>query len=37
MFKMVEESKDFKQIVIDTFIFGQTPPKNFMTKIKGIN
>jgi geranylgeranyl reductase family protein len=36
-FKMVEESDEFKQIVIDTFIFGQTPPKDFISKIKGFN
>ncbi|MFX1442310.1 MAG: NAD(P)/FAD-dependent oxidoreductase, partial [Promethearchaeota archaeon] len=36
-FKMVEESEEFKQIVIDTFIFGQTPPKDFISKIKGSN
>ncbi len=36
-FKMAEESDEFKQIVIDTFIFGQTPPKDFISKIKGIN
>jgi geranylgeranyl reductase len=34
IFKMAEESHDFKQIVINTFIFGQTPPKDFITKIK---
>lgn len=37
LFKMVEESEEFKQIVIDVFIFGQTPPKDFISKIKGSN
>jgi flavin-dependent dehydrogenase len=36
-FKMVEESEEFKQTVIDTFIFGQTPPKDFISRIKGSN
>ncbi len=35
LFKMVEESKEFKQIVINTFIFGQNPPKDFISRIKG--
>lgn len=34
-FKMAEESEEFKQIVIDTFLFGRTPPKDFMLRIKG--
>jgi len=34
-FKMAEESEEFKQIVIDTFLFGHTPPKDFMLRIKG--
>ncbi|TFG08332.1 MAG: NAD(P)/FAD-dependent oxidoreductase [Promethearchaeota archaeon] len=34
VFKLANESDEFKQIVIDTFIFGQTPPKDFILKIK---
>ena len=36
-FKMAEESVDFKQNVINTFIFGQTPPKDFISIIKNKN
>jgi len=34
MFKLTEESEEFKKIVINTFIFGQTPPKDFISKIR---
>lgn len=34
IFKMAEKNKEFKQNVINTFIFGQTPPKGFISKIK---
>jgi geranylgeranyl reductase family protein len=37
IFKLSEESDEFKQIVINTFIFGQTPPKDFILKIKNLN
>jgi len=36
-FKMAEESSEFKQIIINTFIFGQTPPKDFISQIKSMN
>ncbi|MFW9878920.1 MAG: NAD(P)/FAD-dependent oxidoreductase, partial [Candidatus Thorarchaeota archaeon] len=36
-FKMAEESSEFRQIFIKTFIFGQTPQKDFITQIKGTN
>jgi len=36
-FKMAEGSEEFKRTVIGTFIFGQTPPKDFISKIKGSN
>ena len=34
IFEMAEKNKEFKQNVINTFIFGQTPPKDFISKIK---
>ena len=34
-FKMAEENEEFKEIVKDTFIFGKTPPKDFISRIKG--
>ena len=36
-FKIAEENEDFKQNVLRTFIFGQTPPKDFISIIKNIN
>jgi len=36
-FKMAEENSEFKQIIINTFIFGQSPPKDFISQIKGMN
>ncbi len=36
-FKMAEENEEFKEIVTDTFIFGKTPPKDFISRIKGNN
>ncbi|TFG28585.1 MAG: NAD(P)/FAD-dependent oxidoreductase [Promethearchaeota archaeon] len=36
-FKMAEENEEFKEIVKDTFIFGKTPPKDFILTIKGKN
>ncbi|TFG20699.1 MAG: NAD(P)/FAD-dependent oxidoreductase [Promethearchaeota archaeon] len=34
IFKMAENNKEFKENVINTFIFGRTPPKDFISKIK---
>lgn len=34
IFKMAENNKKFKENVINTFIFGRTPPKDFISKIK---
>jgi geranylgeranyl reductase family protein len=36
-FKMAEGSIDFRQIMINSFIFGRTPPKNFISLIKDMN
>ncbi len=35
-FKMAEDSSEFKQIIINTFIFGQNPPKDFISQIKSM-
>ncbi len=34
IFKMAEKNKEFKENVINIFIFGRTPPKDFISKIK---
>ena len=36
-FKIAEENDNFKQNVINTFIFGQAPPKDFISIIKNKN
>ncbi len=36
-FKLAEESEDFKQILVNTFIFSKTPPNDFIQKIKTLN
>ena len=36
-FKIAEENEDFKQNVIITFVYGQTPPKDFISIIKNKN